>query len=76
MELAIKYDICSEIVQLLLDAGAQPVIPKAIHESAIIIASKQSSPLLSMLINRVSDSKLLDQVDSDGKIIIYKVLLN
>ena len=67
LELAIKYDICSEIVKLLLDAGAQPVIPKSLHESAVIIASKRSSPLLSMLISRISDPKLLDQIDSEGK---------
>ncbi|CAL1679235.1 unnamed protein product [Lasius platythorax] len=66
LELAIKYDAHSEIVKLLLKAGAQPVIPKYIHESALIIASKRSSPMLSMLINQVSDPKLLDQIDSEG----------
>lgn len=76
LELAIKYDVCSEIVKLLLDAGAQPVIPRSIHESAVIIASKRSSPLLSMLVSRISDSKLLDQIDSDGKIIIIYVRKN
>ncbi|XP_072762477.1 uncharacterized protein [Anoplolepis gracilipes] len=66
LELAIKYDARSEIVELLLKAGAQPVTSRYIHESALIIASKQSSPLLSMLIDHVSDSKLLDQIDSEG----------
>ncbi|XP_050454287.1 uncharacterized protein LOC126852981 isoform X3 [Cataglyphis hispanica] len=66
LELAIKYDARSEIVKLLLKAGAQPVIPKYIHESALIIASKRASPLLPMLIDQVSDSKLLDQIDSEG----------
>ncbi|XP_018374147.1 PREDICTED: uncharacterized protein LOC108768269 isoform X2 [Trachymyrmex cornetzi] len=66
LELAIKYDVCSEIVKLLLDAGAQPVIPKSLHESAVIMASKRSSPLLSMLVSRISDPKLLDQIDSEG----------
>lgn len=66
LELAVKYDVHSEIVKLLLKAGAQPVISKYIHESALIIASKRSSPLLLMLINHVSDSKLLDQIDSEG----------
>ncbi|XP_070157286.1 uncharacterized protein [Polyergus mexicanus] len=66
LELAIKYDARSEIVKLLLKAGAQPVIPKYIHESALIIASKRSSPLLSMLIDQVSELKLLDQIDSEG----------
>ncbi|EGI57606.1 PREDICTED: uncharacterized protein LOC105153670 [Acromyrmex echinatior] len=66
LELAIKYDVCSEIVKLLLDTGAQPVIPKSLHESAVIIASKRSSPLLSMLVSRISDPKLLDQIDSEG----------
>lgn len=79
LELAIKYDARSEIVKLLLKAGAQPVIPKYIHESALIIASKRSSPLLSMLIDQVSESKLLDQIDSEGEIILMlckKHLLN
>lgn len=71
LELAIKYDAHDEIVKFLLKAGAQPVIPKKIHESALIIASKQSSPLLSMLIEQVSDSKLLDQVDSEGELYYY-----
>lgn len=75
MELAIKYDISSEIVKLLLDAGAQPVLPENIHESALIIASKQSSPLLSMLIQYISDTKLLDQTDSEGKIIYLYITL-
>ncbi|XP_012226601.2 putative leucine-rich repeat-containing protein DDB_G0290503 [Linepithema humile] len=66
LELAIKYDIRSEIVKLLLEAGAQPVIPKCIRESALIIASKQSSPLLPMLIKYISDFKLLDLIDSEG----------
>lgn len=70
MELAIKYDVCSEIVKLLLDAGAQPATA-SIRESAVIIASKQSSSLLSMLVKHVSESKLLDQIDLNGKIIIY-----
>ncbi|XP_012523906.1 uncharacterized protein LOC105829526 [Monomorium pharaonis] len=71
LELAIKYDACSKVVKLLLDAGAQPVIPRSIHESAVIIASKQSSPLLPMLISRVSDAKLLNQVDSEGLAAIH-----
>lgn len=66
LELAIKYGMRSEIVKLLLDAGAQPAIWKPVHETAVIIASKQSSPLLPSLISRVSDSKLLDQIDSEG----------
>jgi len=56
-------------VTLLLEAKAQPILPKHVHESALIIASKQSSPLLSMLISRVLNAELLDQVDSEGKII-------
>ncbi|XP_024893090.1 uncharacterized protein LOC112468223 isoform X4 [Temnothorax curvispinosus] len=71
LELAIKYDACSEIVKLLLDAGAQPVISRSIHESAVIIASKQSSPMLPMLVSRVSNSDLLNQIDSDGLAAIH-----
>lgn len=68
LELAIKYDVRSEIVKVLLQAGAQPVIRKPAHESALIIAAKQSSALLPRLVNHVKDLKLLDQVDSEGKI--------
>ncbi|XP_011633951.1 uncharacterized protein LOC105425089 [Pogonomyrmex barbatus] len=71
LELAISYDVCSEIVNLLLEAGAQPVILKSIHESALIIASKHSSPYLLTLISRITDSKLLDQIDLEGLAAIH-----
>ncbi|XP_032684876.1 uncharacterized protein LOC116850561 [Odontomachus brunneus] len=66
LELAIKYDVRGDIVKLLLQSGAQPVRMQPLHESALIIAAKQSSTLLPMLVNYVSDPKLLDQVDSEG----------
>lgn len=69
LELAIKYDICSDIVKFLLQSGAQPVKMQPLHESALIIAAKQSSRLLPELVNYISNPKLLDLVDSEGKIV-------
>ncbi|EFN85267.1 B-cell lymphoma 3-encoded protein-like protein [Harpegnathos saltator] len=66
LELAIKYDVRGDIVKLLLQSGAQPVILQSLRESALIIAAKRSSALLAMLVNHVSSPKLLDQVDSEG----------
>ncbi|XP_011864642.1 PREDICTED: uncharacterized protein LOC105560283 isoform X2 [Vollenhovia emeryi] len=76
LELAIKYNVSNEIVKLLLNAGAQPVLRRALHESAVIIASKKSSPLLPMLISRVTDSRLLDEIDSDGYAAIHYCSIN
>lgn len=67
MELAIKCNASNDIIDLLLKAGAKPVSLELLHESAVIIASKQSSPFLLQLLNYVIDPKLLNQVDSSGK---------
>lgn len=67
LELAIKCNASNDIVDLLLKAGAKPVSLELLHESAVIIASKQSSPFLLQLLNYVIDPKLLNQVDSSGK---------
>ncbi|XP_014474672.1 PREDICTED: uncharacterized protein LOC106744425 isoform X2 [Dinoponera quadriceps] len=65
LELAIKYDMRGDIVKLLLQSGAQPVILQPLRESALIIAAKQSSALLPMLVNHVPNPKLLNQVDAE-----------
>lgn len=67
LELAIKSNASNDIVDLLLKAGAKPLSLELLHESAIIIASKQSSPFLLQLLNYVIDPKLLNRVDSLGK---------
>ncbi|KZC14562.1 DNA-binding protein Ets97D [Dufourea novaeangliae] len=66
LELAVKSNASKEIVQLLLETGAKPVSLEPIHESAIIIASKLSSPLLPMLLQHVENCVLLNKVDSIG----------
>lgn len=67
MELAIKCNASNDIVDLLLKAGAKPISLELLHESAVIIASKQSSPFLLLLLNYVIDPQLLNRVDSLGK---------
>ncbi|XP_017793967.1 PREDICTED: uncharacterized protein LOC108575638 [Habropoda laboriosa] len=66
LELAIQSDASESILKVLLEAGAKPLFPELLHESAVILASKLSSPFLSILLNYVTNSKLLDQVDSFG----------
>lgn len=52
---------------MLLQAGAKPISTQLLRESAVILASKLSSPLLPCLLQYVTDCKLLNQMDSDGK---------
>lgn len=66
LELAIKHNTCAEIVKLLLEAGANPVSFQVIHDSALILASKENSPLLSELIKYAPSSKQLDYFDFTG----------
>ncbi|XP_076757140.1 uncharacterized protein LOC143427117 [Xylocopa sonorina] len=66
LELAVKYDASENIVKLLLEAGAKPILSELLHESAVILASKQSSSLLPRLLSYVTEPKLLNQVDSTG----------
>ena len=66
LELAIKWNASEDIVKLLLKNGANPVSSELLHDSAILLASKCSSPLLPDLVKCVTDSKLLNQVDSLG----------
>lgn len=66
LELAIKYNTCAEIVKVLLEAGANPVSFQVIHDSALILASKENSPLLSELIQYAPSNKQLDYFDFTG----------
>ncbi|CAK9818243.1 B-cell lymphoma 3 protein homolog [Anthophora quadrimaculata] len=66
LELAIQLDAPESILKVLLEAGAKPLFPELLRESAVILASKMSSPFLPTLLNYVKNSKLLDQVDSYG----------
>lgn len=65
--MAIKHNVSIEIVKLLLKAGANPVSPNPIHETALIIASKQNFSLLPELVQHVSCNELLNNIDSAGK---------
>ncbi|XP_076683683.1 uncharacterized protein LOC143376834 [Andrena cerasifolii] len=66
LELAVKSKASRELVHVLLQAGAKPVSTELLHDSAVLLASKLSSPLLPDLLIHVTDSKLLNQVDSAG----------
>ena len=66
LELAVKTKTSRELVHVLLQAGAKPVSTELVHDSAVLLASKLSSPLLPDLLMHVTDSKLLNQVDSAG----------
>lgn len=67
MELAIKFGVSRDIINLLLEAGAKPVSSELLHESAVMLASKSSSPFLVDLLNYVTEPKLLNNMDSSGK---------
>ncbi|XP_066596040.1 uncharacterized protein [Prorops nasuta] len=66
LELAIQYSASDSIIKLLLSKGAQPVLLKAAHESALIIACKKKSHLIPELIKHVSNPALLNQMDATG----------
>ncbi|XP_031830355.1 uncharacterized protein LOC116426042 [Nomia melanderi] len=76
LELAVQSEASNDIVQLLLDEGAKPVLPETAHESAIIIACKSSSSLLPILLQYVTDHELLNKVDSNGMAPIHYCALN
>ncbi|XP_014237360.1 uncharacterized protein LOC106659353 [Trichogramma pretiosum] len=60
LEIAIEYDINPKIIKVLLKAGAQPVQSKPSHDSAMIIAAKNSSKNLPIL------CKYIDQNNKTG----------
>ncbi|XP_078042757.1 uncharacterized protein LOC144473070 [Augochlora pura] len=66
LELAIQSSASENVVKLLLEAGAKPVSLEPLHESAVLIACKLSSPLLLIMIQYVKDHELLNKVDEHG----------
>ncbi|XP_017756247.1 PREDICTED: uncharacterized protein LOC108548005 [Eufriesea mexicana] len=76
LELAIKFDVSKNIVKLLLEAGAKPVLSDLLHDSAVILASKLSSPFLVDLLNYVTEPKLLNHVDLSGMAPLHYCALN
>lgn len=66
LELAIMNEASKDIVKLLLEAGAKPISSKLVHDSAVLLACKQSSPLLSHLLSYVTEPELLNREDSTG----------
>ncbi|XP_033221669.1 uncharacterized protein LOC117175928 [Belonocnema kinseyi] len=71
LELALKTDAGPDIVNALLEAGANPTSEETGHDSALIIASKNSSPLLPELL-RYAKGQALGSMDSD----VYSLCLN
>ncbi|XP_076481385.1 uncharacterized protein LOC117154581 isoform X1 [Bombus vancouverensis nearcticus] len=66
LELAIMNEASKDIVKLLLEAGAKPILSELVHDSAVLLACKQSSPFLSYLLSYVTEPKLLNREDSTG----------
>ncbi|KAK1116445.1 hypothetical protein K0M31_019034 [Melipona bicolor] len=76
LELAIQHDASESIVKLLLEAGAKPISSEFICDSAVLLASKQSSPLLPLLLNYVTEPQLLNREDSSGLAPLHYCALN
>ncbi|XP_071873498.1 uncharacterized protein isoform X2 [Bombus fervidus] len=66
LELAIMNEASKDIVKLLLEAGAKPILSELVHDSAVLLACKQSSPFLSYLLSYVTEPELLNREDSTG----------
>ncbi|XP_050596619.1 uncharacterized protein LOC126925293 isoform X2 [Bombus affinis] len=66
LELAIINETSKDIVKLLLEAGAKPILSELVHDSAVLLACKQSSPFLSYLLSYVTEPELLNREDSTG----------
>ncbi|KAJ8683688.1 hypothetical protein QAD02_019480 [Eretmocerus hayati] len=68
LELAVEYEVNPQIVQVLLDAGAQPVSSKYMHDSAVHLAAKTSAKILILLLKYVNTDNrlLLNKKDSEG----------
>lgn len=66
LELAIMNEASKDIVKLLLEAGAKPISSELVHDSAVLLACKQSSPFLSYLLSYVTEPELLNREDSTG----------
>lgn len=65
LELAMKMDVDPEIVNCLLEAGAKPTSEEVGYDSALLIACKNSSPLLPQLIKYACKTGL-DSMDVEG----------
>ncbi|XP_008205640.1 uncharacterized protein LOC100114518 [Nasonia vitripennis] len=78
LELAVEFEMDSQIVKILLDAGAQPVSFKPIHDSAVIIAAKTSSKILHLLLKYItrSNRSLLNRRNSEGLAVIHYLAQN
>ncbi|KAF3424674.1 hypothetical protein E2986_04005 [Frieseomelitta varia] len=76
LELGIQYNASESIVKLLLEAGAKPISSELICDSAVLLASKQSSPLLPLLLNYVTEPQLLNREDSSGLAPLHYCALN
>lgn len=68
LELAIEFEVNPQIVKILLNAGAKPVSSKLRHDSALILAARTSSKMISLLIRSINESNysLMNAKDSDG----------
>lgn len=73
LELAVKHEVNPQIIKILLDAGAEPVSLKSRHDTALILASKNSSKILSLLIKNINESNksLVNAKDSEGLAAIH-----
>lgn len=73
LELALEFEVNPQIVKILLDAGAQPVSSKLRHDSALILAARKSSKILSELIKNINPSNrsLINAKDSEGLAAIH-----
>lgn len=73
LELAVEFEVNPQIVKILLDAGAQPVSSKLRHDSALILAARKSSKILSLLIKNINKSNrsLINAKDSEGLAAIH-----
>lgn len=66
LELAVTCEVSPRIVKMLLDHGALPTCEDTTHDSALILASKKSLPILTELIAFVTPRNSLDKYDSLG----------
>ncbi|CAD1477449.1 unnamed protein product [Heterotrigona itama] len=76
LELAVQHNASESIVNLLLETGAKPISSELICDSAVLLASKQSSPLLPLLLNYVTEPQLLNREDSLGLAPLHYCALN
>ncbi|XP_011307512.1 uncharacterized protein [Fopius arisanus] len=66
LELALKFAESNEIIRLLLNAGANPTSSEIAHDSALTIASRNSTWCLDLLIKKAPTAGDLNYVDAEG----------